>query len=51
MELVAISFDPPLRVEAVVVWKKNAYLSRATQAFLEFMTRVAAPSSGATNQR
>lgn len=36
-ELVAIPFDPPLFVEAVVVWKKNIYLSKATRAFLEFI--------------
>jgi len=41
-ELAAIPFDPPLYVEAVVVWKKNAYLSMATRAFLDFMTGIAA---------
>ena len=38
--LTAIPFDPPLFVEAVVVWKKNAYLSKATRALLEFMLQV-----------
>ena len=36
-ELVAISFDPQLFVEAVVVWKKQAYLSKSTRAFLDFI--------------
>ncbi len=36
-ELTAIPFDPPLFVEAVVVWKKHAYLSKSTRAFLEFL--------------
>lgn len=39
-ELVAISFDPPLFVKAVVVWKKHAYLSKATRTFLEFIAGV-----------
>lgn len=41
--LAAIPFDPPLFVEAVVVWKKNAYLSKATRAFLDFLVGIGAP--------
>ncbi|MBJ6724912.1 LysR family transcriptional regulator [Geomesophilobacter sediminis] len=36
-ELVAVPFAPPMYVEAVVVWKKHAYLSKATRAFLDFL--------------
>ncbi|HJV35835.1 LysR family transcriptional regulator [Geomonas sp.] len=36
-ELKAISFSPPLFVDAVVIWKRNAYLSRAARTFLEFL--------------
>lgn len=36
-ELVAIPFDPPIFVDAAMVWKKNAYLSKATRAFLAFV--------------
>ena len=39
-ELVAISFEPQLFVEAVVVWKKHAYLSKSTRAFLEFLAEL-----------
>ncbi len=38
--LAAVPFDPPLIVEAGVVWKKNAYLSKATRAFIEFLADV-----------
>ncbi len=40
-ELTAIPFDPPMFVNAAVIWKKNAYLSKAARAFLDFL-RVAA---------
>lgn len=36
-ELVAIEFDPPIFVDAAVVWKKNAYIAKATRALLEFI--------------
>ena len=36
-ELVAIPFDPPLYLDLVIAWKKNAYLSRANRAFVEFL--------------
>jgi DNA-binding transcriptional LysR family regulator len=36
--LTAIPFDPSLFVEAGVVWKKNSYLSKASRAFLDFIT-------------
>lgn len=36
-ELSAVPFDPPLFVDAVVIWKKNAYLSKAARAFLDFL--------------
>lgn len=39
-ELVAIPFDPPIYIDAAVVWKKNAYLSKATKAFLGFVAGV-----------
>lgn len=45
-ELIALSFEPPLFVEAVVVWKRHAYLSKSTRAFLEFITGVAPVTPG-----
>ncbi len=36
-ELKAIPFYPPMFVDAVVVWKKTAYLSKAARAFLDFL--------------
>lgn len=38
--LAAIPFDPPLFVEAAIVWKKNAYLSKATRTFLDFIADI-----------
>lgn len=39
-DLVAIPFSPPIFVEAVMVWKKNSYLSKATRAFIEFVEQL-----------
>lgn len=39
-DLVAIPFAPPIFVEAVVVWKKSTYLSKATRAFIEFIEQL-----------
>lgn len=38
LELVAIPFDPPIFVDAAIVWKKNAYLSKSTRAFIDFIS-------------
>ncbi len=35
-----IPFDPPLFVEAVAIWNKNSYISKATKAFLEFIAEL-----------
>lgn len=37
-DLAAIPFDPPLYVDAALVWKRHSYLSKATAAFIEFIT-------------
>jgi DNA-binding transcriptional LysR family regulator len=36
-DVVAIPFDPPLYLDLELAWKKNAYLSRANQAFVDFL--------------
>ncbi|SEI48452.1 DNA-binding transcriptional regulator, LysR family [Allopseudospirillum japonicum] len=36
-ELVGIPFDPPVYLPLSLAWKKGAYLSRAHQAFIDFM--------------
>ena len=36
-EVVAVPFDPPLFLDLEIAWKKNAYLSRANQAFVDFL--------------
>jgi len=35
--IVAVSFDPPLYLDLHIAWKENGYLSRANQAFLNFL--------------
>jgi DNA-binding transcriptional LysR family regulator len=35
--LVPVSLDPPVYLKLGVAWNKNAYLSKANQAFLSFM--------------
>lgn len=35
--LVSVSLDPPVYLRLGVAWNKNAYLSRANQAFLSFL--------------
>jgi len=42
-ELASIPFDPPIFVDAALVWKKHGYLSRATRAFLAFVAGVENP--------
>jgi DNA-binding transcriptional LysR family regulator len=39
-ELVAISFSPKLYVEAVTVWKRNVFLSKAVVVFLEYVEKI-----------
>jgi DNA-binding transcriptional LysR family regulator len=36
-EVVAVPFDPPLHLDLKIAWKKNAYLSRANRAFVDFL--------------
>ena len=36
-DLAAVSFDPPLHLDLLVAWKKQAYLSRANRAFVDFL--------------
>ncbi len=36
-DVVAIPFDPPFYLDLEIAWKKNAYLSKANQAFVEFL--------------
>lgn len=36
-DLAAIPFDPPMDIRLVIAWKKDAYLSQANQAFLQFL--------------
>lgn len=36
-DLVAVSFDPPLYLDLMIAWKKHGYLSRANQAFVDFL--------------
>ena len=36
-EVVAVPFDPPLFLDLEIARKKNAYLSRANQAFVDFL--------------
>lgn len=36
-DLRAVSFDPPLHLDLLIAWKKNAYLSRANRAFVDFL--------------
>jgi DNA-binding transcriptional LysR family regulator len=50
-ELRAVSFDPPLHLDLMLAWKKGAYLSRANQAFVDFLMEQirgygAAPNGG-----
>lgn len=36
-ELRAVSFAPPLHLDLMLAWKKHSYLSRANQAFVDFL--------------
>jgi DNA-binding transcriptional LysR family regulator len=36
-ELAAVSFDPPLYLDLLIAWKADRHLSRANQAFIEFL--------------
>jgi len=36
-ELAAVSFDPPLFLDLFIAWKADRYLSRANQAFIDFL--------------
>ncbi len=36
-QVVAVPFDPPLYLDLEIAWKKNAYLSRANRAFVDFL--------------
>lgn len=36
-DLVGLSFDPPLYLDLHIAWKAEGYLSRANQAFVEFL--------------
>lgn len=36
-EVAAIPFDPPFYLDLEIAWKKNAYLSKANQAFVDFL--------------
>jgi DNA-binding transcriptional LysR family regulator len=32
-----VSFDPPLYLDLLIAWKRHLYLSRANQAFVDFL--------------
>ena len=36
-ELAAVSFDPPLHLDLFIAWKADRHLSRANQAFIDFL--------------
>jgi DNA-binding transcriptional LysR family regulator len=36
-DLCAVSFDPPLYLDLMLAWKRGGYLSRANQAFVDFL--------------
>ncbi len=36
-ELTTLSFDPPIQLDLSLAWRKDGYLSKANQAFVEFM--------------
>ncbi len=36
-ELAAVSFDPPLHLDLSIAWKADGYLTRANQAFVDFL--------------
>ncbi|WP_028292936.1 LysR family transcriptional regulator [Oceanobacter kriegii] len=36
-ELVTVSFDPPIELDLCLAWRKDGYLSKANQAFVEFI--------------
>ncbi|MGO4887975.1 LysR family transcriptional regulator [Anaerobacillus sp. MEB173] len=38
-DLVPISLDPAVHITLAVAWKKNAYLSKANQAFIDFLVQ------------
>jgi DNA-binding transcriptional LysR family regulator len=38
-ELAAVSFDPPLYLDLLIGWKKHSRLSKANQAFVDFLLK------------
>ncbi len=36
-ELVTVSFDPPIELDLCLAWREDGYLSKANQAFVEFI--------------
>lgn len=36
-ELVTVSFDPPIKLDLCLAWRKDGYLSKANQAFVDFV--------------